>query len=1056
MKKTHKMKRTQIPRFFVVLLILFSSVQYTFSQQSTVVGTVVDKMNEPIIGASIKLKGTPKGTITDLNGKFSIAAPKNSTIEISYLGMISQTVKNDGKPLIITLEASDQSLDDVIVVGYGQSTKRDVTGSLSKVNMSDVLKAPVPSITDALGGRIAGVSVTTGDGQPGVGANIVIRGNNSLTGSNSPLYVIDGFPLESANLNSTPPEDIESMEILKDASATAIYGARGANGVILITTKKGKVGKPVISYDGSYGFQHVPNRMQLMGPYDYVKMANDFNPANTAKYYFTFDNSLGRNKTLDDYIATPGLDYQDAMFQVAPMQSHNIALRGGTENTKYSVSLNTMDQQGVIVYGGYNRIQGKVVLDQKINKTFSTGINVGYSQIKTYGVVPSQTQSLTNTAIMVDVWGARPLNTSGTLEDLLNSDFDPNSAPIDRIYNINPVINAKNAINDRLNKTLNANGYLEVNFTPQLKLRISGGINQSENKNSDFYNSHTKQGSPYSTYGVNGQIAYNQSDTWLNENILTYNVKLKNGHKLNAIGGFTMQGANSAAFSAQAKQAPYENLGLSGLDLATPIAIGSSSSAWTMASYLGRINYDYKSKYLLTASFRADGSSKFAPENKWSYFPSGSLAWRASEEDFIKKGIPSISDLKLRASWGVTGNNRVGDFAAMASMNGTYYYNGVDYSAIVPTSLANTTLRWENTAQTNLGIDFGLFEQRIVLTVDAYRKTTYDLLLNSKIPGSTGYTQATKNIGSVQNQGLEFTINTINIKSKDFQWSTNFNISFNQNKVLDLAEGQNSLLTPAVNNSNSAFYATNYAAIIGQPMAQMLGYVYDGLYQYSDFNVSPSGAYILKNDVPCNTATRANLVQPGHIKFKDLNGDGIITSSDRTVIGNPNPIHTGGISNTFTYKGIDLNVFFQWSYGNDIYNGNRYMFESSKSAYQGYNKFATYVNRWSPDNLNATIPVALGEADALGNYASTRTVEDGSYLKLKTVSLGYTFPSKLMNKIGMSKLRVYAAAQNLITWTRYSGFDPEVSVLSTALTPGFDFSTYPRATTVSFGINAAF
>jgi len=1044
MKKTHKMKRMQIPRFFVLLLILFSSVQQSFSQETTVFGTVVDKMNEPIIGAAIKIKGVSRGTITDFNGKFSIAAPKNSTLEVSYIGMVAQTVKAEGKPLFITLEASAQGLDEVVVVGYGMSTKRDVTGSMSKVNMSDVMKAPVSSITDALGGRVAGVSVTSNDGQPGMGANIVIRGSNSLTGDNSPLYVIDGFPLENANLNSIPMEDIESTEILKDASSTAIYGARGSNGVIIITTKKGQVGKPVVTYDGSYGLQQVTKRMEVMTPYDFVKMSYEFDaPTTTARY-------LSNGRTFDSFIGVKGVDFQDAMFQVAPMQSHNIAMRGGSENTKYSVSLNSVDQQGVIVFGGFKRTQGKVVLDQKINKFLSTGINISYSQVKTYGVVPAETGYSTASYIMSDVWGYRPVSTSGSSDEVFNADRDPNDATTDLRFN--PYVHAKNVINDRLSKNLSANGYLDINFTPQLKLRISGGINQSRKKSSDFNNSRTKGGNDYRIERVNGQILFDEASTWLNENILTFNKKLKNGHKLNVVGGFTMQGANSANFGSKGILLPFEALGLSGMDLGTPQLIKSSSSAWTMASFLGRINYDYKSKYLLTMTYRADGSSKFSTLNKWSYFPSAALAWRANEEKFIKNAIPSISDLKLRVSWGGTGNNRVGDFASMAQMNGIYYWNGVDYSAIVPTALSNKTLKWESTGQTNLGLDFGLFQQRIVLNIDAFRKTTYDLLLNSKLPGSTGYTSAMKNIGKVQNQGLEFTVNTINIKTKDFEWSTNFNISFIRNKVLELSEGQHSYTSSA----GSAFSPTAYAAIVGEPMAQMLGYVYDGLYQYSDFDVTPAGAYLLKNDVPCNTPSRTNGVAPGHIKFKDLNGDGIINSSDLTVIGTPLAKHTGGLSNSFNYKGIDLNVFFQWSYGNDIFNGNRHIFESSRIEFGSTNKFASYANRWSPDNLDATIPVTRGEAASLGAYASTRTIEDGSYIKLKTVSLGYTLPTKLVKRIGMTKLRVYAAAQNLYTWTNYSGFDPEVSSINSALTPGFDFSTYPRASTLTFGLNAAF
>jgi TonB-linked SusC/RagA family outer membrane protein len=1034
--------RIGIPILFLLVLMFLSSMQ-SYSQ-TNIVGMIVDKSQQPIIGAFVKLKGTSKGTSTDLDGKFSISAPKNSVLEISYLGMASQTVKTEGKPLYITLEVNSESLEEVVVIGYGKSVKKDVTGSLSKLDMNDIRKAVTPSITDALGGRVAGVSVTSGDGQPGVGANIVIRGSNSLTGNNSPLYVIDGFPLEDGNLNSIPSDDIESMEILKDASATAIYGARGANGVILISTKKGKLGKPVISYDQSFGLQQVTNRMDVMSPYEFIKMSYEFDPTTTTNRYFS------NGRTLESYINTPGVDFQDAIMQVAPIKNHNIAMRGGVENTKYSVSINSMAQDGVIIKSGFNRLQGRIVLDQKISNYVSTGINVGYSQVKTFGIVPSQSGYATSTYIMSDVWGYRPVSNSGSSDEIFNQDRDPNDATSDLRFN--PYVNAMNSVNDRLTNNFNANGYLELNFTPQLKLRISGGINQNMNKASDFYNSRTKSGNEFRLERVNGQIIYNESNTWVNENILSYNKKFKNGSKISAIGGFTMQEANSATFGARGILLPFESLGLSGLDLGTPSSIRSSSSEWSLASFLSRVNYDYKSKYLLTLSFRADGSSKFSTENKWSYFPSGSIAWRASQEDFIKKNIKSISDLKFRLSWGITGNNRVGDFASLAQMNGVYYFNGVDYSAIVPTALSNTTLKWENTAQTNLGADIGLFKQRLQLTFDAYRKTTYDLLLSARIPGSTGYTSSMKNIGKVQNQGLEFTLNTINIKSKSFEWNTNFNISFNRNKVLELSEGVHSYASSA----GSAFSPSAYIAIVGESMAQMLGYVYDGLYQYSHFDVTPSGAYILKNDVPANTSSRANAVAPGHIKFKDLNGDGIINSSDLTVIGNPQPIHTGGISNSFNYKGIDLSVFFQWSYGNDIYNANRYIFESSRVENGGSNKFASFADRWTPENLDATIPVIRGEAASLGTYASTRTVEDGSYIKLKTISMGYTFPAKLIKQLGLTKLRIYSAAQNLFTWTKYSGYDPEVSVLNSALTPGFDFSTYPRASTIAVGVNAEF
>ena len=1046
MNQKHNFQNRSMHRLLMLFCVLFSSMQFTFSQQQTVVGTVVDKTGEAIIGASVVLKGTAQGqtvgTITDLNGKFSISASTGSELLVSYIGMKAKTVTVvDEKPLYVNMDSGDQSLDEVVVIGYGSSTKRDLTGSMSKVNMDDIIKSPVPSITDALGGRVAGVSVTSPDGQPGATANIVIRGTNSLTGDNSPLYVIDGFPLENAQLNTTPPEDIESIDILKDASATAIYGARGANGVIIITTKKGAVGKPVVSYDGSYSVQQITKKMDLMTPYQYVKMYTEIQPADTLKYI-----SPSKHIGLDFYKSIKGYDFQNAVFRQAPMQSHNIAVRGGTEATKYSASLNYLDQNGIIIYSGFKRLQGKFVLDQKINNVFTVGLNVGYAETNSYGVTPSEVGYRVETNVMTDVWGFRPVGNFGA--DISGGGFDPNDTSTDLRFN--PYLNLKNAINTKRNDNLNSNGYLEVNFNTDLKLRVSGGLTQLLAKNSEFYSSNTKKGNPRNIDGVNGQVINLENSTWLNENILTYTKKVNADHKFILLAGETMQGYNSSSFGARAVNSPYESLGISGLEYATPQLITSNSSPWTMMSYLGRFNYDFKSKYMLTASFRSDGSSKFAAGNKWSYFPSGSFAWRINEEDYIKRNLSAISDFKLRTSYGVTGNNRVGDFASLSQMSGGYYYNGTNYNATYQSALSNPDLRWESTSQTNIGIDFGLFSQRITLTIDAYRKITDDLLLNSQMIPSTGWKTATKNIGSVQNQGLEIALNTINVRTKDFQWNTNFNISFNQNTVLDLADGQNSYAS----SPGSSFAPNLYAAIKGQSISQIVGYVSDGLYQYSDFDKTPAGTYVLKNNVTCNSASRTNIVQPGYVKLKDLNGDGIINTSDLAVIGNPLPKNIGGFTNTFNYKGLELSVFFQWSYGNDIYNGNRAIFESGSLTFQNVNHFASFDNRWSPDNQSGVFPIARGDLDP--NVATSRCVEDGSFIRFKSASLGYYFDTKLLKKIGMSKLKFYVSALNLYTWTKYSGFDPEVSSLGNTLTSGFDFSTYPRAQTVTVGLNAAF
>lgn len=1017
--------------------------------QKTVKGKVTDVDGEPLPGVNITLVGKSGGTISNIDGNYSINVPNGAKLRFTYMGYRDQVITVGSKNVInVVMEEDSKALDEVVVIGYGQATKRDLTGSMSKMDMKEITKAPVASVGDALAGRVAGVVITTGDGQPGAESNIVIRGNSSLTQDNSPLYVIDGFPMESGGLSSLSPSEIESIEVLKDASATAIYGSRGANGVVLVTTKKGKEGRPVVSYDGSYGFQHISKKIDLMKPYDYVQMCLEYRPDETTERYFQ------NGRTLETFKDLEGIDFQDYVYRTAVIQNHDLSLRGGNRTTRYSVSLNRMDQEGIIINGGFNRTQGRVVLDQQISKVFTFGINTSYSETKQYGVKPAAEGFSSATYVMYDVWGYRPIDYDGTIDGLFTEKIDPYED--ETSYQINPLIHIQNAIDERRDRRLIANGYLEVKLLKDLKMRFSGGITQNMTKKVSFNNSRTKYGTDYRTEKVNGSIINEENSSWLSENTVTYDKKFKSGHKLNAVAGFTMQGYTSNTNGARAIQVPYENLGVSGLDLGLPFSITANSSEWKLMSFLGRINYNYKYKYLLTVSMRADGSSRFAKNHRWGYFPSGSIAWRIAEEKFMKKGFLSkISDAKLRISIGATGNNRVGDFASLAQMNGTYYYNGTDYSAIVPVALANKDLRWEKTVQTNIGLDFGMFDQRIALTMDVYRKNTSDLLLNSKIPGSTGYTSAMKNIGKVRNEGLEITLNTLNVKTKDFQWSSNFNISFNRNKVLELAENQYSLPYNAGFNQDYKNVPA-YVAIKGQPMAQMVGLIWDGLYQEEDFIKTPTGQYLLRPDVPCNTPSRANAVQPGHIKFKDLNNDGIINSSDYTIIGNPNPKHTGGFSNTFTYKGFDLNVFFQWSYGNDVYNANRLVFESSRVTIGTINRFATFADRWTPENTDATIPRIRGEADALGAYYASNIVEDGSFLRLKTVSLGYTFPKQWINKLSMSNLRIHVSAQNLYTWTSYSGFDPEVSTQRTALAPGFDFSTYPRACTIVFGLNASF
>lgn len=1047
-------------------LILFS-VSFVLAQV-LVKGTVKDNLGEGVPGASVQVKGTSQGTITDLDGKFSLNVPnKNTTLVISFIGYVTVEVKADPqKPMMISLKEDTKTLDEVVVVGYQEVRRRDLTGSVAKANLDDVLTAPVASIDQALGGRIAGVNVTSGEGMPGGTMNIVIRGNNSLTQENSPLYVIDGFPVEDASATSTlNPSDIESLEVLKDASATAIYGARGANGVVIITTKKGKVGKAQLSYDGSFGVQHVTRTIPMMDAYEFVKLQNEMYPATTASSYFmTYE---GKKWSQEDYRNIDQYNWQDEIFQAAWQHNHTLRLAGGTEGVRYNASLSYYDQNGTLLETGYERMQGRmntVVRRGKLNMSLTTN----YSRAIQTGSTPSETSYSGMNNLFYSVWGYRPVTSPDTpLHVLMDSAMD-NSVDASNDYRFNPILDLKNQYRKNYTNNLQMNGFIEYELLKGLKVKVSAGYTLDSRKQDQFNNSKSRYGGPTSTDKVNAQVVRNERLTWLNENTVTYQTNFKKKHYLNVLAGITFQNSDYEFYSFRTTHIPNESLGMAGMSEGQAGTTASAKSSWAMLSYLGRLTYNYKSKYYATASFRADGSSKFNKQNRYGYFPSASLAWTFTEEEFMKPLKQIISNGKLRLSWGLTGNNRIGEYdyyallAALKSRvgsypssnsipNAAYPFNGVsNLVGTVPISLSNSDLKWETTEQWNLGLDLGFFNERIGVTMDIYRKTTKDLLLEASIPTSSGYKFGTKNIGKVRNDGLELSLNTVNIKSRDFKWSTNFNISFNKNEVMALSENQIARTSAAQFDQNYNGQQS-YIAKIGLPMGMMYGYIYEGTYKYDDFNKS-GNSYSLKAGVP-HFSTEPN-TQPGMPKYADLNGDGVVDTNDRTVIGRGLPIHTGGFTNNFEYKGIDLSVFFQWSYGNDIMNANRLFFESSNNRSRELNQYATYANRWTPENPNSDIPAATNSSS--NRVISSRIIEDGSYLRLKNVTLGYTFPAKLIKKYKIDKARVYVAAQNLWTCTGYSGYDPEVSVRNSAMTPGLDYSSYPRAYSISLGVSLGF
>ena len=785
-----------ICRAVLLLLLLAGGSPTPLSAQTPrkVEGKVTNPGKQPIAGAVVLVKGTTRGTTTLGDGNYSIQASARDVLVFSLLGYAEQEVAVNNRTRIdVTLEESASAIDEVVIeIGYGGQARKDITGTLSSVKMEDLVKAPVMNFDQALQGRLAGVSVSSSDGQPGAEMDIVIRGANSLTQSNAPLYVIDGFPIEDFSNAAINSADIASITVLKDASATAIYGARGANGVIIIETKKGVEGKPVITYSGTYGFQTVTKKMDMMDAYDFVMYQIERQPSSVDTYLNNLD------RTLEDYKRMgQGIDWQDKLFRNAAIHMHNLSMTGGTKQTKYAVSLSMADQKGVILNSGYEKYQGRISLTQQLNKNAKVTVNASYMGDKTYGQTSSSALTTSNayaSYLMYRTWAYRPVITNvNSEEELFDDYFDGNNSST-----MNPILSSKNEDKVTRKQTFISNAKLDYNLHKNLRLSISGGYSRFLTEATEFNNSKTYKG--YQTLtnskGVNGSVLNTNRTDWMNENMLTYKKDWKNGrHKLNAVAGFTMQGSSQRRFGYSSMQIPNESLGISGIDDGLPDSMTALLTENYLMSWLGRINYSFRSRYMFTVSFRADGSSKFSPDNRWGYFPSGAFAWRLGEEKFMRR-LRFIDDAKLRISYGVTGNNRIGDYSVHPSLTLSDYYsfnNGQPADAIVTSSLGNQDLIWESTEQVDAGLDLRLFKNRISLTVDWYQKKTRDLLLNANLPYSSGYRSVYKNIGKVRNRGLEISLSTVNVKTRRFEWSSDFNISFNRSRVLALSEGENQL-----------------------------------------------------------------------------------------------------------------------------------------------------------------------------------------------------------------------------------------------------------------------
>jgi TonB-linked SusC/RagA family outer membrane protein len=995
-------------------------------EKKKITGTVADEHGEPIIGVNVVEKGTANGLITDVEGEFILLVADNATLQISYIGYINQEIQiRDQTILQIILKEDTRALDEVIVIGYGSIKKSNLTGAVSSIKTSELQQTPIVSIDQGLVGRASGVQVVQNSGIPGAVASIRVRGSSSLQGGNEPLYVIDGFPVYNSSFGNTGgqvslsglstinPSDIESIEILKDASATAIYGARAANGVVLITTKSGKRGHDMISFESSFGFSRLSKKIDVMGAQEYAQLVNEAYTNDGLKPIFSTD-ALANIATLGK-----GTDWQDEIYREGFSQNYQLTFSGGDEKTQYAITGSYYDQRGIIINSDFKRYSTRLNFDRKISGQFSVGSHLTASHTIA-NLVPTSTTN--QSGVVVAAMKMNPIQP--IYSDESAGVYTDTNTP--GIIIANPVATARELKQNNAISQFLGDIYAQWEIIKDLKLKVTLGGNIMYYKANQYIPSVIYQGRVQNS----ATITVNRIINWLNENTLTWDTQIGKDHSVNILGGFTMQRNNRENVQAASAQFVndimlYNNLG-SGAVYNAP---SSSAIQWSIISYLARINYNLKDRYLFSLNSRIDGSSRFGQNNKYGFFPSLSAGWRISEESFMKSLKDIFPNIKLRGSYGFTGNTEIGVYESLATLTSSKWIIGNEQvSGFYPDKIPNPDLKWEKTGQLDFGLDLGLFNNRLSLTVDYYEKKTTDLLYNVVIPGTSGYQTMLKNIGSVKNYGTEFSIESKNLVGA-FSWDTNFNISFNKNKVLELGGEEFKELAPSAQNLMGI---TSFRRlVVGKPIGIFYGYRFDGIFQ---------------NEEECKAQTSSTSpIGLGLRRYKDLNGDGKIDANDREILGNSNPKFFGGISNTFSYKGFGLNVFLQYSYGNKIFNWNALELETPTG---GTNVSKELVNRWTPDHPSTIYPKATTNRTIL---VSDYFVEEGSYLKLKTLSLSYGFPK--LNISHISGLRLFVTAQDLLTWTKYKGFDPDVSFNGEdALRQGEDFGSYPQSKTIMVGL----
>jgi TonB-linked SusC/RagA family outer membrane protein len=1014
-----------------------------FLVDSPVSGRIVDAKGEGLPGVTVVVDGTTLGAATDATGNFNIpnvpAGPH--TLVVSSVGFTTKRVAItvvEGQPTQVaatTLGEDTQALDEVVVVGYGTQSRQELTTSVTSVGARELSRQPVAGFDQALQGQAPGVQVTSPTGAPGAGINVRVRGSASISLSGSPLYVIDGVPILPAYdqelsvggqrpnpLNALNPADIESIDVLKDGAAAAIYGLRATNGVVVITTKKGKLGKPQVGLSMYYGQQTLRKKIDLLNSRQFAEYYNEALTNGGGAPAFTA-------AQLDNLAFDT--DWQDEIYRTAAIQNYQLNISGATEQTRYYVSGGFFKQDGISLNSGFDRYNFKINVDQKLGARFRTGTNLNLSRTSTNGSVRSELGA-GNSGTVLGALAQIPTIPVRTATGAYGvNPFQAFDNPVGNLLETSNIANIYQAI---------GNVYGELDILKNLTLRSSLGIDfRTQNENEFISRDYpgTSNANP-STRG-SGRTGNNQQVTWLWENTLTYNPNLGEKHDLTLLAGQSMQEYDRVTSSASGLGYPSN-----AVPYLTAVSQFNKPSSfqdqWGLVSYFARAIYNYDQRYLATLSVRADGSSRFANENKIGYFPALGLGWRVSKESFFPQ-TAAVSDLKLRASVGATGNQEIYTYARYSQYAVGYNYQngGSVLGGIGPNVIGNQDVKWETTYQYNGGLDLGMFANRLTFTADVYLKKTSDVLTNLPIPASTGSQtlEIIQNIGNIENKGVELGLVTTNVQAVDngFGWTTNLNFTLNRNKVTDLGTLVNE---QGVGTSRTIINGSRISQV-GAPLGSFYGYVTDGIFQSQD-EISAA-------------ATQPNAA-PGDIRFKDLNGDGQINDRDRTIIGNPNPKSIAGVTNNFSYKGLELSVFFQGSFGNDIYNQNRQTLEGMSDP---LNQTTRVLDRWTPTNRDTDVPRAIRNDPNQNNRFSNRFLEDGSYVRLKNLTLAYNIPGTLTQKAKLSALRVYVTGQNLITWTDYSGYDPEVSADPFSNTGfGRDFGVYPQSRTYTVGLNATF